>query len=209
MPSKNMNIKLYISLLIFVSLISKTSANSELTDVSKYSQLNKIIMKSTTNLQKEIFKDIPGHKGSYQVSNLANIKSLERTRIHSSGTGTSPIKEKILKANLGTHNIVVDHIDGIKTNDYLINIQLISHRLNISKEIKNSTSNHHGVGWHNQLKKWRARIEINNKQIYLGVYENELDAAKVYQLAVNSIELFNGKPKDFRNKLKQSLCLQK
>lgn len=44
---------------------------------------------------KEIWKDIKGYEGLYQVSNLGNVKSLERYVNHFSGT--RKVQEKILK----------------------------------------------------------------------------------------------------------------
>jgi hypothetical protein len=49
----------------------------------------------------EIFKDIPGYEGLYQVSNLGNVKSLERIAIRQK-KGNCIVKERILKpANNG------------------------------------------------------------------------------------------------------------
>jgi hypothetical protein len=45
---------------------------------------------------KEIFKDIPEYEGFYQVSNLGNVKSLERIAIRLK-KGNYIVKEKILK----------------------------------------------------------------------------------------------------------------
>jgi hypothetical protein len=33
------------------------------------------------------------------------------------------------------------------------------------------------------MKRWRARIRVNGRRIYLGSFENELDAAKAYDSA--------------------------
>lgn len=45
----------------------------------------------------EIFKDVIGYEGSYQVSNLGRVKSLER--LVRGGTSYRTVKEKILKRN--------------------------------------------------------------------------------------------------------------
>ena len=49
---------------------------------------------------KEVWKDIPGYEGLYQVSNLGRVKSLQRM-IHGTGRGFPRIiKERILTPNL-------------------------------------------------------------------------------------------------------------
>lgn len=48
----------------------------------------------------EIWKDIEGYEGLYQVSNLGRVKSLERISIDLDGR-THPIKEKIMKQSIG------------------------------------------------------------------------------------------------------------
>ena len=51
--------------------------------------------------QKEIWKDIPGYEGLYQVSNLGNVKSLDREVIRKDGR-VYFFEGKILKKNKGT-----------------------------------------------------------------------------------------------------------
>ena len=57
----------------------------------------------------EIWKDIQGYEGLYQISNLGRVKSLERIIITNNGI-TKKISEKILKPYLkgnGYYNIVL------------------------------------------------------------------------------------------------------
>jgi hypothetical protein len=49
-------------------------------------------------MEKEIFKDIPNYEGLYQVSNLGNVKSLERI-VTRPKSGNYIVKERILKHN--------------------------------------------------------------------------------------------------------------
>ena len=49
----------------------------------------------------EIWKDIEGYEGFYQVSNLGRVKSLERDVFNPRGTVIRHMKEKILVQNIG------------------------------------------------------------------------------------------------------------
>lgn len=54
---------------------------------------------------KEIWKDIEGYEGLYQVSNLGNVKSL--SRVVKAGSGFMTVKEKILTKYLDKNGYVV------------------------------------------------------------------------------------------------------
>ena len=49
-------------------------------------------------MSKEIFKDIEGFEGYYQVSNQGRVKSLERW-VNSKGGSLCLVRERILKAH--------------------------------------------------------------------------------------------------------------
>ena len=49
-------------------------------------------------MDKEVFKDIPGYEGLYQVSNLGNVKSIERYVKHCRG-GNQILRGRMLKFN--------------------------------------------------------------------------------------------------------------
>lgn len=83
---------------------------------------------------------------------------------------------------------VADHINNIKTDNRLENLQVISKRENNSKDKLGGTSEYIGVSWNKILKKWQVSISINSKQIGLGIYRNEKVAAALYQHALEQIE---------------------
>lgn len=83
--------------------------------------------------------------------------------------------------------IVVDHKDNIRKNNNISNLQIVTNRLNCSKDRKNKTSQYTGVSWAKLNKKWIATIKINNNQIYLGLFDNEYDAHLEYQRKLNNI----------------------
>jgi hypothetical protein len=80
----------------------------------------------------------------------------------------------------GTHNVVIDHINEIKTDNRIENLRLIGHRENVSRSIKDSTSTYVGVSWSKNAKKWISQITIDGKTKYLGLFDNEQDANKKY-----------------------------
>ena len=59
-------------------------------------------MKLDINTQNETWKDIKGYEGSYQVSDMGRIKSLERTVTRKNGRKQT-IRERILKSDI-IHN---------------------------------------------------------------------------------------------------------
>lgn len=77
--------------------------------------------------------------------------------------------------------LVVDHINNINTDNRLLNLQLITHRENCSKDKKHCSSKYTGVHFNKKLKKWRSIIYLNGKSKNLGVFTEELKAAEAYK----------------------------
>ncbi len=84
----------------------------------------------------------------------------------------------------------VDHINGEKLDNRRENLRICTALQNSYNHSvnKNNTSGFKGVGWHNQMKKWRAYIDFNNHNRHLGLFNNKIDAALAYNKA--AIELF-------------------
>jgi len=88
----------------------------------------------------------------------------------------------------------IDHIDHNGLNNQKSNLR----KANQSQQVSNTrktrgTSFYKGVCWHKQGKKWKSSIGYANKSIFLGLFNNEIDAAKAYNK--KAIELFG----DFAN----------
>ena len=77
--------------------------------------------------------------------------------------------------------LVVDHINNIKTDNRLANLQVITNRENSSKDKRGASSKYIGVHWKKNHKKCYASIRINGKNTHLGCFSREEDAAKAYQ----------------------------
>jgi hypothetical protein len=161
----------------------------------------------------EIWIDIPGYEGLYQISDLGNVKSLNYKRsgkeniLAQNLDGNDRLSVKLSKSGNqkkfvisvliamaflnhtpnGICGIVVDHIDNDKHNNKLSNLQLISHRLNCTKDRKGGSSNYIGVGWTKNVKKWRAKICINGKSVHLGLFNTQIEASNAYQNKLNQL----------------------
>ena len=72
-------------------------------------------------------------------------------------------------------SLTIDHINGIKTDNRIENLRAATNQQNHFNRQTNK-----GFSWSSKSKKFRADITINNKTIYLGVYETILDARAAY-----------------------------
>jgi hypothetical protein len=161
----------------------------------------------------EIWKDIPGYEGLYEVSNIGRIKSLNnknnrwgKERIMNPnlynrgyyiiGLTKDKIRKKILVHQLvaiaflghkiNRYNLIIDHINNIKTDNRVENLQIVSPRLNVTKD-KNRRSNYRGIYFNKEKQKWQAQIHVNNKHLYLGRFNTEKEASLAYEEKLNKI----------------------
>ena len=85
--------------------------------------------------------------------------------------------------------IIYDHKDRNPLNNQKENLREATHAQNGRNKIKQKpiirkfTSKFKGVCWSERDKVWRANININNKQVSLGVFSLEINAAKAYNEA--------------------------
>lgn len=162
------------------------------------------------NNEIEVWKDIPEYEGLYQASNFGRIKSLRRGKelILSSckdkrgylrlGLYKNDKQKQFFIHQLvamafkghkpdGTHRIEVDHKDNNKLNNRADNLNLITSRENNSKDTNSIYSEFTGVCWSINEKKWKASIVVGKRQIHLGTFDLEIDAAKAYQKALGEL----------------------
>lgn len=78
----------------------------------------------------------------------------------------------------------VDHINGNGLDNRRANLRLATHAENqYNRRPLGGTSRFKGVCWNREHGKWRAAIRTGGKDLYLGYYATEEDAARAYDAA--------------------------
>jgi hypothetical protein len=110
-----------------------------------------------------------------------------RTTLLSCGKRKTILMHREILGNVAEQ---VDHIDGNKLNNTRENLRAASPSENCrnTKNRTGSSSKYKGVGFDKGSKKWRATIKMNNTSMFLGYFENEHDAARMYNFW--AIDLF-------------------
>jgi hypothetical protein len=81
--------------------------------------------------------------------------------------------------------VEVDHRDGDGLHNWRKNLRLCTHAQNMANQQKkeNTASAYKGVTFANKGKSWRARIVVNDREVILGNFDTEKDAAIAYNHA--------------------------
>lgn len=162
-------------------------------------------------MKKEIWKVIKGYEGLYEISSWGRVKSIARNttkggirKLHKSKGGYYSvilIKNGLHKGYRINRLVAeafipnpenkpfVNHINSIKTDNNVINLEWCTARENNTHHYKtqNTSSQYTGVSYFKSLNKWKAAISFNKKSYSLGYYENEIDAHYAYEKALKEI----------------------
>lgn len=74
-------------------------------------------------------------------------------------------------------NMQIDHINGIKTDNRIENLRLVTAQQNCFNRSKFTAK---GYCWSKAAQKWQANITVNGKNKYLGQFTSEIDARNAY-----------------------------
>lgn len=104
---------------------------------------------STDNTPEEIWKAIPGYKNFYEVSDLGRVRRLKKSGFKILSPAISPyavlnlcvegkyypvrVHQLVMLAFVGERpaNCEINHINGIKTDNRLVNLEYVTHEQNL------------------------------------------------------------------------------
>lgn len=165
----------------------------------------------------EVWRKIEGFD-RYEMSNLCRIRDLEKNRFlkmtlksdgylcvclaNSDGKHILFLAHRLLAMCFIENDnrllkIQVNHINGIRHDNRLENLEWVTPRENLSHgklRIKNKSSKYIGVRLKkgvSLVKQWEAKIRIKGKTTYLGYYLTEYEAHLAYQKALKDHDLIN------------------
>lgn len=177
--------------------------------------------------QEEIWRDVIGYEGMYQISNIGRVKSfykkgrILKPRDDNRGYYSVNLSKDKIHKNRSIHvlvamaflghipcgfKLVVNHIDGNKLNNTVDNLEIVTNRQNSSTcfkvNIEKLTSQYTGVCWHKNKRKWESGIRINGKVTHLGHFEIEEEASMAYQAALRHVN--NGTHEEYLKSIRKT-----
>lgn len=164
-------------------------------------------------IENEIWKDIEGYEGLYQVSNYERIKSIAingQIRILKPGISLGykmvVLQSEGYKKTIAVHRLValsfvpntenrkhINHINRNKLDCRPVNLEWCNHRENASHNrlSRPKTSKYIGVCLCKATSKWSAAISMKSKNKHLGFFDTEEGARDAYIQALDTFHLEN------------------
>jgi hypothetical protein len=154
-----------------------------------------ILTQGKTTLIDDIDNDLANLKWRARVSKRISSESWYAIRQSSRTDGkrkTIHLHRIILERKLGrslNSNECVDHINNYSLDNSRKNVRLATQSENnqnsrARKGLK--SSQYKGVYWFKSANKWVSQLYLKGRHVHLGLFDDEQDAAKAYNLAARS-----------------------
>lgn len=140
------------------------------------------------------------------------------------GTIVTKKRKSYLKINLGgknyyAHRIAyailndcwpeneIDHINGNSLDNSKTNLRQVTRKENCRNVslIPNSTSGYCGVNWHEPSGKWRARVKIDGKENYIGLFDDPQEAAIRIKAIRDAVGFHKNHGQDLRTEVERAI----
>jgi hypothetical protein len=171
----------------------------------------------------EIWKDVIGYEGIYEVSNFGQVRSLSYNKtgkvkllspcrrmgypsvvLHGNGkkihrTIHSLVVEAFIDSNYKLKG-VINHKNFNRGDNSLENLEIITARENTNLKHIPHSSKYTGVCWNKREQKWESKINYGGSQKYLGKFTTEEEASWYYESAFICIK--EGRIGDIKKNIK-------
>ena len=134
---------------------------------------------------------IPLGDGFYAYVDAKDYDSLSQWEWHLNGAGYAARYQRNKRIYMHREimqpppGMVVDHIDGNKSNNCRFNLRVCTRLENQhnKRKCRNTTSHFKGVSYHKRSRKWLSAFGFEGSVVKLGYFSDELEAARVYDHA--------------------------
>lgn len=135
-------------------------------------------------------QQIPLTKGEFAIVDDEDYEFLSQFKwCYSHGYAQRRVNNKNVYMHrflAGEHGKIVDHINRNKLDNRRSNLRVCTQSENNMNRITNAVrevAKYKGAHWNKRANKWMACIKSNGKQIHLGYFKSEEDAANAYNYA--------------------------
>ncbi len=156
---------------------------SQLGRVKRLARYSRTFRKDRADVQVAFLKE-------KMLSKVINDKGYYCISLHKDGKSTYFETHRAIAAtfhNYTTEPYILncDHIDNDKLNNRADNLQIVTVRKNSTKD---KPSDFLGASFAKNVQKWKSSIALNNKDIYLGLFDTEREAHERYLEALVELE---------------------
>ena len=164
-------------------------------DVPNYDGLYQVSnLGNVKSLPRIIYRDgkIPVPLKGKTLSNVLKKRGYLCVVLHANGLKKQYEVQQLIAMTFLGHvpcgmKMVVDHINDVKTDNRVENLQVVTNRHNACKTQGRYSSQYKGVSWCKSSNSWMSRIEIDRKSKYLGLFKDEYKAYLAYQKALSEL----------------------